>query len=128
MRCWIWFLLEKGQRSLFQEGLGLSNEVADVSTLWVGDCLRVGRSERIASDLHVVVHVRDWIYEDSSLWEGENDSVILRLKNSYLLAIYNACCLVSILHENDMHLFVGKDGVGVGNGSTRDVTDGPSRE
>ena len=74
--------------------------------------------------------MRDWIYEDSSLWEGENDGVILRLKNSYLLAIYNACCLVSILHENDMHLFVGKDGVGVGvgNGSTRDVTDGPSRE
>ena len=60
----------------------------DVSTLWLGDRLRVGRIERIASDVLVIVHVRDWICEHwLSLWVGENDGVILVPENSCLLAI-----------------------------------------
>ena len=80
------------------------------------------------SDLHVIVHVRHWIGEHSSLWEGENDGMILAPQNSCLLSIYDTRCLVLILCENDLHLFLGKDGIGVGNGSTRDVTNRPSRE
>ena len=97
----------------------------DISTLRLNDSLRVRRSEGIASDLDVVVHVGHWIHEYSSLWEGENDGVIFASPNGLLLAIYH---LVSILGENDTRLFVREDRVQVGDRGPGDVTNGPSRE
>ena len=79
--------------------------------------------------MRVVVDVGYWIHEYAlSLREGENDGVVLTGKNSGLLAIHDADCLVPILRKDDFHVFVWKDGVRLHHRSTRDVADGASWE
>lgn len=54
--------------------------------------------------------------------------MIFTAKNGGLLAIDNAGSLVPVLGKDHLHVFVGKDRIGVHNGSARDVAAGASRE
>ena len=76
----------------------------------------------------VVVDVGDWVDEYTSLRKGKNDSVILTPKNSGLLAVDNAGSFVPILGEDDFHVLVWKDGVGLQCRGTRDAVKGASRK
>ena len=73
--------------------------------------------------------VGHWVDEYAlSLRKGKNDCVILTAKNSRLLTVDNAGTFVPILGEDNFHVFVWKDGVGVHWRGKGDVIEGASRE
>lgn len=77
----------------------------------------------------VVVYAGDWVHKYAlSLRKRKNDCVVLTPENSGLLAVDNAGCFVSILREDDFHVFMGKYRVRVHCRDTRYRCKGSSRK
>ena len=76
-----------------------------------------------------------WVTGYTNTCPSGRERMIVLFSHPTMVACWRACCLLPVLRAalslfsvKMTHLFVRKDGVQVGDGGRRDVTNGPSQE
>ena len=96
------------------------DEVTYVTPLRLCNCLSIRWREWISCGLCIIVQVSDWVDEHTlSLRKRKNDRVVFRGDDGSFLAVHNAGRFVSVFSEDNLHILMWEDWVGVYWGNTR---------